>query len=62
MDFHFFDVFWHKNVFDEEDFYKIMRYYREKYENYTHAYTNDDRFHVIHEMANYYFNQNDEYT
>ena len=24
-----------------------------KYEDYIHAYTNDDRFHVIHEMVNY---------
>lgn len=36
-----------------------MRYYRNKYEDYIHAYTNYDRLHVIHEMANY-FNRNNE--
>ena len=62
MDFHFLDDFWHQNVFNEEDFYNIMRYYGEKYEDYIHAYTNYDRFHVIHEMANYFLNRNEEYT
>ena len=62
MDFQFLDDFWHQNVFNEEDFYNIMRYYRVKYEDYIHANTNYDRFHVIHEMANYYFDMNEEYT
>ena len=62
MDFHFLDDFWHQNIFNEQVFYNIMRYYRSKYEDYIHAYINYDRLHVIHEIANYYFNRNDETT
>ena len=50
MDFHFLDDFWHQNIFNEQVFYNIMRYYKSKYKDYIHAYTNYDRLHVIHEM------------
>ena len=62
MDFHFLDDFWHENIFNEEEFYNTMNYFRNKYEDYIHAYTNYDRFHVIHEMNNFYFNRNEEFT
>ena len=39
-----------------------MNYFGHKYEDYIHADTNYDRFHVIHEIANYFFDRNDEST
>ena len=60
MDSYFLEDFWHQNVFNEEDFYNMMRYYGKKYKYYIHAYTNHDRFHVIHEMVNYFSNRNKE--
>lgn len=62
MDFHLLDEFWDQDVFNEEDFYNIMKYYSEKYEDYIHAYTNYNRFHVIHEMANYFSDRKEECT
>ena len=38
-----------------------MNYYENKYEYYIHAYTSYDRFHVIHEIVNYYSNENEEF-
>ena len=38
-----------------------MNYYGSKYEDYIHAHTNYDRFHVIHEIVNYYFDKNENF-
>ena len=62
MDFHFPDDYWQTNIYNEKEFYEIMNYYGSKYEDYIHAYTNYNRFHVIHEIVNYYFNRNEEFT
>ena len=61
MDFNNLDDYWHTNIHSEDEFYEIMNYYGSKYEDYIHAYTNDDRFHVIHEMVNYFLDRNEEY-
>lgn len=37
-----------------------MRYYEDKYEEYIYAYVNNNRFHVIHEINNYYSDRNEE--
>ena len=62
MNFHFLDDYWHTDIYSENEFYEIMSYYGSKYEDYIHANTNYDRFHVIHEIVNYYFDRNEEFT
>ena len=62
MDFHFLDDYWHTDIYSENEFYEIMNFYGSKYEDYIHANTNYDRFHVIHEIVNYYFDRNEEFA
>lgn len=62
MDFHFLDDYWHEDIFNEDKFYNLMRFYRSKYDDYVHASSNYDRLHVIHDIVNYFFNRNEETT
>lgn len=54
MEFHFLDDYWQEDIFNEDKFYNLMKYYSNKYDDYIHASSNYDRLHVIHDIANYF--------
>lgn len=37
-----------------------MKYHGAKHDNYVYEYINHNKLHVIHELANYYFNRNND--
>ena len=49
------------NIYNNNELYEIINYYGSKYEDYINANTNYNRFHVIHEIVNY-FNKNKEFV